>query len=90
MMQSFDFLSKSYKHVLIQNIKYLSQLKKTLDTALHKKTLYQHAKTYVYINQTNLYTNFLEYTGIDFSMSTQTVSHLQHSSLDWLNYLVYS
>ena len=74
MLQTSDFMSNSYKHVLIQKVTFST--KKTLGTALHMKTLYQHTKTYVYTNQTMLYlhTNFLEYTAIDFSVSTQTVS----------------
>ena len=74
MMQTFDFMSKSYKHVLIQKVTFSTKI--TLDTALHKKILYQHTKTYVYTSQTMLYlhTNFLECTEIDFSVSTQTVS----------------
>ena len=63
MVQTFDFMSKNDKHVIIQKVTFSSK-KRTLDTALHKKTLYQHTKTYVYTNQTMLYlhTNFLEYT----------------------------
>ena len=81
MMQTFDFLSKSYIHVLTQKVTFST--KKTLDTALHKKTLYQHTKTYVYTNQTMLYlhTNFLEYTEIDFSVSTQTVAPIYNNLL---------
>ena len=37
MMQTFDFMSKSYKHVLIQNIKELSQLKKLLTQPYTRK-----------------------------------------------------
>ena len=89
-MQTFYFMSKN-KHVLIQKVTLLS--KGTLDTALHKKTCYQHTKTYVYTNQTMLYlhTSFLEYTVIDFSVSTQTVSPIYSNPfLTGLNYLVYS
>ena len=81
MMQTFDFTSKSYKHLLIQKVTFST--KKTLDTALRKKTLYQHIQTYVYTNQTMLYlhTSFLGYTEIDFSVSTQTVSPIYNNLL---------
>ena len=47
-------------------------------------------KTYVYTNQTMLYlhTHFLEYT--ETFLCPHSVFHLQQSSLDWQNYLVYS
>ena len=39
-------MSKHYQNVLIQKVTSKSDNKKrTLDTALHKKTLYQHTKT---------------------------------------------
>ena len=62
MVPTFDFMLKNYKHVLIQKVTF-STKKRTLDTALHKKTMYQHTKTSVYTNQIMLYlhTNFLEY-----------------------------
>ena len=50
---SYDLMSKDYKHVLIQKVIF-STKKRTLDTTLHKKTLYQHTKTDVYTSQTML------------------------------------
>ena len=38
MVQTFDFMSKNYKHVQIQKVTF-STKKRTLDTALHKKTM---------------------------------------------------
>ena len=46
-------MSKDYKHVFIQKVTF-STKKRTLDTTLHRKTQYQHTKTYVYTSQTML------------------------------------
>ena len=43
MVQTFDFMSKNYKHVLFQKVAF-STKKRTVDTALHKKTMYQCTK----------------------------------------------
>ena len=82
MVQTFDFVSKNHKHVLIQKVTFLTK-KRALDTAIHKKTLHQHTKTYVYTSQTMLYlhTNFLEYT--ETFLCPHSVSHLQQPSRDW-------
>ena len=82
MVQTFDFMSKNYKHVLIQKVAF-STKKRTFDTALHKKTMYQRTKPMLY-----LHTHFLEYT--ETFLCPHSVFHLQQPSLDWLNYLVYS
>ena len=82
MVQTFDFMSKNHKHILIQKITFST--KKELLTQLYtKKPCTKHAKTYVYTNQTMLYlhTNFLEYTEIDFSVSAQTVSPIYNNLL---------
>ena len=59
MVQTFDFMSKNYEHVLNQKVTFST--KKELLTQPY--TVSTH-KTYLYTNQTMLYlhTHFLEYT----------------------------
>ena len=89
MVQTFDFMSKHYQHVLIQKVTF-STKKRTLDTALHKKTMYQCTKPmYTPIKQCCIYTPIsLSYS--ETFLCAHSVFHLQQPSLDWLNYLVYS
>ena len=70
--------------------KQLSQLKNNSWHSLMQENHVSMHKTYVYTNQTMLYlhTHFLEYT--ETFLCPHSVFHLQQSSLDWLNYLVYS
>ena len=44
MVQTFDFMSKNYKHVLIQKVTFSTKKELLIDTALHKKTMYQCTK----------------------------------------------
>ena len=53
MVQTFDFMSKNYQHVLFQKLTFSTKTECTLDTALHKKTLCQHTGTYMYTNKNN-------------------------------------
>ena len=89
MVQTFDFMSKNYKHVLIQKVTF-STKKELLTQPYTRKQPYINAQNNVYTNQTMLYlhTYFLEYT--ETFLCPHSVFHLQQSSLNWLNYLVYS
>ena len=88
MAQTFDFMSKNYKRVLIQKVTFST--KKELLTQPYTRKPCINAQTYVYTNQTMLYlhTHFLEY--IEAFLCPHSVFNLQQPSLDWLNYLVYS
>ena len=70
--------------------KLLSQLKKNSWHSLTQENHVSMHKTYVYTNQAMLYlhTHFLEYT--ETFLCPHCVFYLQQSSLDWLNYLVYT
>ena len=72
MVQTFDFMSKNYKHVLIQKVTFST--KNELLTQPYTENHVSTHKTYVYTNQTMLYlhTHFLEYR--DFSVSTQCLA----------------
>ena len=92
MVQTFDFMSKNHKHIRIQKVTF-STKKITLDTALHKKTLYQtHKNLCVHQSHNVVFTYQFPWVHRDrlFCVHTDCVSNLQQSSLDWLNYLVYS
>ena len=89
MVQTFDFMLKNYKHVLIQKVTFLTK-KKLLTQPYTRKPCINAQNLIVYTNQTMLYlhTHFLEYT--EPFLCPHSVFHLQQPSLDWLNYLVYS
>ena len=87
MVQTFDFMSKNYKHVLIQKVTF-STKKELLTQTYTRKLCINTQKPMCTPIQTVLYlhTNFLEHT--ETFLCPNSVSHLQQPSLDWLNYLV--
>ena len=90
MVQTFDFMSKKLQTCSYSKSNFDSQLKKNSWHSLMQENHVSMHKTYVYTNQTMLYlrTHFLEYT--DTFLCPHSVFHLQQSSIDWQNYLVYS
>ena len=70
MVQTFDFMSKNYKHVLIQKVTFSTKKELLTQPYTTQENHVSMHKTYVYTNQTMLYlhTHFLHR---DFSVSIQ-------------------
>ena len=87
MVQTLDFMSKNYKHVLIQKVTFST--KKELLTQPYTRKPCINAQN-LCVNQTmlHLHTHFLEYT--ETFLCPHSVFHLQQPSHDWLNCYVYS
>ena len=86
MVQTFGFMSKNYKHVLIQKVTFST--KKELLTQPYTRKPRINAQN-LYVDQSNNvvfpHPDLLEYT--ETFLCPHSVFHLQQSSLDWLNYL---
>ena len=91
MMQTFDFMWKSYKHVLIQKVTF-STKKNSWHSLTQENPLPTHKNLCVHQSNNVAFAHQFPWVHRDwlFSVHTDCVSHLQQSSLDWLNYLVYS
>ena len=90
MVQTFDFMSKNFKHVLIQKVTFSTKKEPLTQSYTRKPCVNTQKPVCTPIKQCCQYlqTNFLEYT--ETFQCPHSASHLQQPSLDWLNYLVYS
>ena len=88
MAQTFDFMYKNYKHVIIQKVTFSTTKELLTQPYTRKPCINTQKPMCIPIKQYCIYTPI--------SLSTQRlfcvhrVSHLQQPSLDWLKYLVYS